>query len=64
MLQDHGARHRTIDVSYQVFEQQKFFRAQIDRLSRSRRCSSHQIQFQIARAKHVCRADLTEVFTH
>jgi hypothetical protein len=32
MLKDHGSRDRVVNVAYQVFEQQKFSRTQIDRL--------------------------------
>jgi hypothetical protein len=53
MLKNHGAGHWTIGVSNQVFEQQEFFRAQIDGFSQARGSSLYQIQLQISGAQHI-----------
>jgi len=52
VLQDHGAGHRTVYVAHQVFEQQEFFRAQIDGLAEPGGCSPDQIELQITGAQH------------
>jgi hypothetical protein len=55
MLQDHGSGNRTIHVPDQVFQEQKLFRPQIDRFSKSRCSTPDQVQFKITRAKHADR---------
>jgi hypothetical protein len=61
MLKNHGAGHRAIYIAHQIFEQQEFFRAQIDAPAQPRGCSPHQIQFQITGAQDIHRSGYDDI---